>query len=161
MGRGWREGGGQGDSGGGTGLGGLGSPFFHLSSVLSTKNDHLLLGEVDCHRGSRGHTSGESVRWESTSVVDDIVRVEALELLPRRADEHVTHEQGMVCAGTDNADADSVARIPAGVSINDIDAIPGVQVIDSAFSVDLPDLMYKVSIHHELLSVYSIVVDML
>lgn len=100
--------------------------LLHLSSVLSTQDDHLLLREVDGHRGGRGHTSGISVGREGTSVVDNVVRVEGLQLFSRRPDEHVAHEEGMVGTGTDDTNADSVAFIPAGVSVNNIDTVPCV-----------------------------------
>lgn len=54
--------------------------LLHLTSVLGSEDDHLLLGEVDGNGCGRGHTGGPSVRRESTSVVDDIVGVESLEL---------------------------------------------------------------------------------
>src|SRR5262249_50314494 len=55
--------------------------LLHLASVLGTKNDHLLLGEVDGHRSGRGHACGVSVGWESTSIVDDVVGMETLQVL--------------------------------------------------------------------------------
>jgi hypothetical protein len=46
----------------------------------------------------------------------------------------------MVGTGADDAHADAVALVPAGVPINDVDAIPGVEVVDSTLTVDAPDL---------------------
>lgn len=115
--------------------------LLHLTGVLGTKDDHLLLGEVDGNRGRRGHTSGESVGWEGTGVVDDIVGVEVLQLLSRRADKHVAHEEGVVGTSADNADVDPVALVPSGETIDDIDAASGVEVVDGTFSVDTPDLL--------------------
>ena len=46
----------------------------------------------------------------------------------------------MVSSGADNADADAIPLIPTGIAIDDIDAVSGVEVVDSAFSVDFPDL---------------------
>jgi hypothetical protein len=66
--------------------------------------------------------------------------VEVLELLWGRADEHVPHEEGMVGASTNNTDTDTVSLIPAGVAIDDIDTVAGVEVVDSTFTVDTPDL---------------------
>ena len=119
--------------------------LLHLTGVLGTKDDHLLLGEVDGDRGGRGHTLGEAVGGERASVVDDIVGVEALKLLGRGADKHVAHEQSVVGARADNTDADTVALIPAGVTIDDIDAVAGVEVVDSTLTVDTPDLLNVVS----------------
>lgn len=51
----------------------------------------------------------------------------------------------MVGTRADNAHADAVALIPAGKPIDDIDAVAGVQVVDSTFTVDTPDLERVVS----------------
>lgn len=114
--------------------------LLHLTGVLSTQDNHLLVGEVDGHGSSRGHTLGEAVGRERPSVVDDIVGMEALKLLAGRADEHVTHEKSMVGAGADNTHADPVPLVPPGKTINHIDTIPGVEVVDSTLTVDSPDL---------------------
>jgi hypothetical protein len=66
--------------------------------------------------------------------------VEVLKLLTGRADKHVPHEEGMVGASADDTDADTVLLVPAGVAIDDVDAVAGVEVVDSTFAVDLPDL---------------------
>jgi hypothetical protein len=63
-----------------------------------------------------------------------------LELLAGRADEHVAHEERMVGTGAHDAHADPVPLIPAGVSVNDVDAAPGVEVVDGTLAVDFPDL---------------------
>lgn len=114
--------------------------LLHLTGVLGTQDDHLLLGKVDGHGGGRGHTLSEAVRGERTGVVDDIVGVEVLKLLTSRTDQHVAHEQGVVGASANNADADTVALIPTSIAVNDIDAVTGVQVVDSTLTVDAPDL---------------------
>jgi hypothetical protein len=46
----------------------------------------------------------------------------------------------MVGTGADDADAYPVALVPAGEAINDVDAVPGVEVVDSTLTVDTPDL---------------------
>lgn len=114
--------------------------LLHLTGVLSAQDDHLLGGEVDGNRGGRGHTLSVAVGREGTGVVDGVIGVEVLELLTRRADEHVAHEESMVGTSADDTDADTVLLVPAGVSINNVDAVAGVEVVDSTFAVDLPDL---------------------
>jgi len=114
--------------------------LLHLTGILGTEDDHLLLGEVDSNGGTGGHTLSVAVGGERASVVDGVVGVEVLQLLTGRADKHVAHEESMVGAGADNADLDAVTLIPAGITVNDVDAIPGVEVIDSTLTVDLPDL---------------------
>ena len=117
--------------------------LLHLTGVLGTENDHLLLGEVDGHGRSRGHTLSESVGGERTGVVDDIVGVELVELLAGGADKHVSHEESMVGACAHNTDGNSVALIPAGEAIDHVDAVPGVEVVDGTLAVDTPDLPRK------------------
>lgn len=114
--------------------------LLHLTSVLGTEDDHLLGLEVDGDGGDRGHTGSVTVGREGTGVVDGVVGVEVLELLTRRADKHVAHEESMVGAGADDTDADTVLLVPAGVTIDDVDAVTGVEVIDGTLAVDLPDL---------------------
>ena len=54
-------------------------------------------------------------------------------------DEHVSHEETMVGSGTDDSDFDSVARIPPGISIKDVNSRAGIEVIDCSLTIDLPD----------------------
>lgn len=46
----------------------------------------------------------------------------------------------MVGSGADDADIDAVSLIPSCEAVDDVDAIPCVQVVDGALSVDFPDL---------------------
>jgi hypothetical protein len=46
----------------------------------------------------------------------------------------------MVGTRADDTDLDAVLLVPAGVAIDDVDAVAGVEVIDSTFAVDFPDL---------------------
>ena len=117
--------------------------LLHLTSVLSTQDNHLLLGKVDGDRGGRGHTLGETVGGERTGVVDHVVWVEVVQLLTGRTDKHVAHEESMVGTGANNPDLDTVALIPSGITIDDIDAVTGVEVVDSTLTVDPPDLERK------------------
>ena len=63
-----------------------------------------------------------------------------LKLLWPRPDEHVPHEESMVGTSANNPDVDPVAFVPSCKSINDVNAATGVQVVNSTFSVDPPDL---------------------
>ena len=67
--------------------------------------------------------------------------MEVLQLVSRRADQHIAHEERMVGASTHNTDAYPVALVPAGESIDDIDAVPGVEVVNGTLAVDAPDLV--------------------
>lgn len=63
-----------------------------------------------------------------------------LELLLRWADEHVAHEKSMISTGADDANIDPVSFIPTSEAIDDINSVPGIQIVDGAFSVDFPHL---------------------
>jgi hypothetical protein len=64
-----------------------------------------------------------------------------LQLLPRGPDQHVAHEEGMVRASANHSYAYPVALIPASESIDDVDAVPGVEIVDGTLTVDAPDLV--------------------
>jgi hypothetical protein len=66
--------------------------------------------------------------------------VEVLELSGRGTDKHVAHEESMVGTRADDADLDPVALIPAGETVNDVNAVTGVEVVNGTFTVDEPDL---------------------
>ena len=46
----------------------------------------------------------------------------------------------MIGSRADHADANPVALIPASESIDNIDAISGVQIVNGTFAIDTPDL---------------------
>jgi hypothetical protein len=46
----------------------------------------------------------------------------------------------VVGARADDAHLDAVLLIPASIAVNNVDAVPGVQIVDSTLAVDLPDL---------------------
>jgi hypothetical protein len=119
--------------------------LLHLAGVLSSKNNHLLIGKVDGDGCSRGHTASIPVGRESAAIVDHIVRMEVLQLLSRRADQHVAHEQSMVRAGAHDTDADPVALVPSCEAVDDVDALAGVEVVNGTLAVDAPDLRHDVS----------------
>ena len=48
----------------------------------------------------------------------------------------------MVSPSADNANAYPVAFVPASKSVDDVDTVPCVQVINSTFTVDAPDLSW-------------------
>lgn len=114
--------------------------LLHLAGILAAEDDHLLLSKVNGNRRRRRHALGPSVRRERTRVVNDIVRMEVLQLFALGPDKHVSHEQGMVGARTDDPHFDAVALIPAGEAIDNVNSVSCVQVVDCTFSVDPPDL---------------------
>lgn len=62
------------------------------------------------------------------------------QLLRLGPNEHVPHEQGMVGTSADNADSDSITFVPTSEAINDVNSVSSVQVVDSTFAVDPPNL---------------------
>lgn len=46
----------------------------------------------------------------------------------------------MVGASADDTNADTVLLIPSGVTVNNVDAVSSVKVVDGTLAVDLPDL---------------------
>ena len=47
----------------------------------------------------------------------------------------------MVGSSTDDSNVDSVSLVPASISVDNINAISCIEIIDSSFSVDFPDLL--------------------
>ena len=47
----------------------------------------------------------------------------------------------MIGTSANDADIDSIALIPSGKAIDDIDSRPSVEIVDSAFSVNFPYLV--------------------
>ena len=47
----------------------------------------------------------------------------------------------MVGSSTDDADADPIPFIPASKTVDDIDAISRIQVVDSSLAIDFPSLL--------------------
>jgi len=62
-----------------------------------------------------------------------------------RTNEHISHEESVVGTSAHDSDLNSIFFIPSCIAVNDVDAIPCVQVIDSTFSVDSPYLEDAVS----------------
>lgn len=71
--------------------------------------------------------------------------MKGFQLLPRRPDEHVSHEECMVGSCADDPDFDPIPLIPTGKAIDNVNAISGIQVVDRAFTVDFPDLQINAS----------------
>lgn len=53
----------------------------------------------------------------------------------------LSHEKRMVSTSTDYTHLDTIFRVPASISINDIDPLSSVEVIDSSFSINEPDCL--------------------
>ena len=51
----------------------------------------------------------------------------------------------MVGSGTDDSNIDTISLIPSSKAIDNVDSVSGVQIVDSAFPVDFPDLWRQTS----------------
>jgi len=63
-----------------------------------------------------------------------------LQLISRRPDQHVAHKESVIGASAHHAYTYPVAFVPAGVAIDDVDTVPGVEVINGTFTIDTPYL---------------------
>lgn len=111
--------------------------LLHLAGVLGAKDDHLAPSQAQAHAGGRCHSLCVSVGRELAGVVDDEVGLAEVEqLLVGRAHHHVADEQGVVGTRADDAHLELVLGHPAHVAVDHVEALPRVQVIDGALTVD-------------------------
>jgi hypothetical protein len=52
----------------------------------------------------------------------------------------------MIGTGTNDSDIDSIFLVPTCVSIDDIDSVPCVQIINGSFTIDFPYLVTRQSV---------------
>lgn len=69
--------------------------------------------------------------------------MEVLQLLAIGSDEHIAHEESMVGTSADDSDLDLVFFVPSRITINNVNTISRIQVIDGTLAVDTPDLEEK------------------
>lgn len=84
-------------------------PYTHTQHTLvrcrDTEDDHLALCKGNVNARWTGHAGGVAVRGEFPGIQDGKVRLaKVLELGIGGADEHVVHEEGVVCPRTHNPD---------------------------------------------------------
>ncbi len=63
-----------------------------------------------------------------------------LEIFGIRANEHVTHEESMVSASAYDSDLDAVFLVPSCKTVDDVNTISCVEVVDGSFTIDSPNL---------------------
>lgn len=49
----------------------------------------------------------------------------------------------MVGTGADDSDVDPVSLVPSCISVDNVNSVSGVEVVDGSFSVDLPYCSYS------------------
>jgi len=90
--------------------------FVHLHRASGDAVEREIEADVDA--GLAGHSFGVAVRGKAAGVVNDVVRLtEVDQLLPRRPDQHVVHEQGVIGPCADNPRLRPVFRVPAGKGV--------------------------------------------
>ena len=115
--------------------------LLHFTGILSAENDHLMCIKIDGDAGARCHADRVPVCGEGAGIVDSKVWAAiGLHLLLGGTDKHVSHEETVVRSSTDDTDFDSVTRVPACVSIKDVNSGTGIEIVNCTFSVDSPDL---------------------
>lgn len=110
--------------------------LLHFTGIFSTENDEFATFERKVDARAGGKRRGRRIGFELTSVEDDEVGgAEIGEFLSGRTNQHIVHEQRVIGASANNTNLKTVFRIPSGVSVDDIEMIASVQIIDGARTV--------------------------
>ena len=110
--------------------------LLHFARILGAEDDEFaaLKVEVDGSRRSEGFSC--RVGNKLPGVEDDVVRfAKAGELFLRGTDQHVVHEERMIGASADDTNLETIFRIPTGESVDDIEMIASIEVVNRARSV--------------------------
>ena len=111
--------------------------LFHFASILSTEDNHFFFFEGDIDGCFREDLIGELVCGEFTGINNEVIGVsKVFELCKSGVNEHIMHKESMVGSGADDSDFLAIARVPACVGIDDVDIFTGIEVIDSALSIN-------------------------
>ncbi len=109
--------------------------LLHLAGVVRAQDHHFAPVEVQLDAGARRDAGHPRIRRLVAGVEDQEVRIaELLELLGRRPDEQVVHEQGVVSPCADHADLDPVRRVPAREAVDDEGCRPGAEELQGVAS---------------------------
>lgn len=110
--------------------------LLHFAGVFSAENDEFLTFEREVDARARGEGRRRRIGFELTGVENDEVRfAEFSEFLSGRTDQHVVHEQRVISASADDTNLKAVFRIPTSVSVNDVEVVASIEVIDRARAV--------------------------
>ena len=111
--------------------------LFHLTRIFRPQNNHLSHFKTHIHARRRGHLCRISVRGKSARIKNDIIRLAKIfELCARGAHKHIVHKQSMVSPGANNAHLNAIFGIPTRITVNHIDAVANIEIIDSPLSID-------------------------
>ena len=110
--------------------------LLHFTGILGSENDKFAAFEVKIDRRWRGQGGSRGIRLELTSVENYEIRfAKGSEFLLGGTNEHVVHEKGMISASANHANLDAIFRIPTSKSVDDVEVIASVQIIDSTRTV--------------------------
>ena len=103
------------------------------------------LRRADQHRVHEQRVVGpraEALAGNAPALYDDkIGRAEAREFLVRRADEHRVHEKRVIRPRADDADLDAILRVPARETVEAVEPLACVEVVERALAVDLEGVL--------------------
>ena len=107
--------------------------LFHFARVLGSQNHHFPALEAQVNAGRGSHLRSVAVGRKAAGIVDGkIRRLKLVQFGFGRADEHVVHEERVVCPGANHADFEPILGIPAGESIDYVQLLAGVEIVDGA-----------------------------
>ena len=113
--------------------------LLHLAAVPGVQNDLLTGGDVEGHAGAGVQAQLLVVlNGGLGSVVDHEVRLEVLQLLLGRNDEHILDEVSLPCHLDDEADSHAGVGVGAAESVDDVQLLVG-QLLDSQILDGGPD----------------------
>src|SRR5262249_15243164 len=111
--------------------------LFHLAGVFGAEYDQLASFEVKRDTGRGSHSRGEAVRGKCSGVINGEVRfADSCQLLLARPDEHRVHEKRVIGARTDDPHPDTILRIPAGKTVETIEPLARVQIVNRSLAID-------------------------
>ena len=112
--------------------------LLHLTGILVSEDGHFSEFEVDANRGSGRHVFGVGISVELTSIDHGEVWTLGKVLLQVGlgvTDQHLLYEKSVVRTRSNDSALLLVSRVPAGISINNEEALAGVEAVDSLNSV--------------------------
>ena len=122
--------------------------FFHLAGVFGAEDDHFAPLQANVDAGARSHLVRVRIGRELAGVVNHVIGLaEIRQFFGRGPNEHVAHEQRMVSPRANHAHFDPIARIPTGESVDHVQLLARVQIIDRALAVDDEHLLVELDVH--------------
>ena len=106
--------------------------FFHLPSVLSSKDDHFSLLKVKGYTSFSSNIFDVLVGTELTGIENIVIcsiRKILIKLLRCRFYKHVCHEQSMIWSCANYSNSDSFGFFVTSISVNNINSLSTVEIV--------------------------------